>query len=102
MDFDFADKHLIEFYQTGKSKKLKLGKDIAKGFVERVGRIAAAVNINDLWTPPSMKFEKMKGYDNRFSIRINKQYRLEFSIEFTDESKTEGQVLILTISNHYE
>ena len=74
---------------------------VPKKYVERIGRIEAAMTINDLREPPSMKFKKMEGFDNRFSIRINDQYRLEFEINFEDEEKTFGSVLILDASNHY-
>ncbi len=102
MDFSFKTKHLLELYQDGCSKKIKVPKRVAKAFVERVNRIEAAVDINDLRVPPSMNFEKMQGYKNRFSIRINQQYRLEFEIDFEDEERTRGEVLIADVSKHYE
>jgi toxin HigB-1 len=103
MEWDFADKHLIELYEKGRSKKYKfIDKALAKKFVERVGRIEAAATIYDLREPPSMEFEALAGYSNRFSIRINRQYRLEFEIEFENEEKMVGFVRILTVSKHYE
>ncbi|MCF7791799.1 MAG: type II toxin-antitoxin system RelE/ParE family toxin [Victivallales bacterium] len=101
MELDFKTKHLVDLYTKGKSRKYKLPKGVPLKFVERIGKIEAADTINDLREPPSMKFEKLQGYDNRFSIRINQQYRLVFEIEFKDEEKTFGDVLILDISNHY-
>jgi len=70
--------------------------------VERVNRIEAAVTIYDLRIPPSMVFESLDGYENRFSIRINDQYRLIFEIAFQDEARTFGKVSIMKISKHYE
>jgi len=103
MEWDFADKHLIELYEKGRSKKYKfIDKPLAKKFVERVGRIEAAATIYDLREPPSMEFEALEGYSNRFSIRINRQYRLEFEIDFENEEKTVGFIRILTVSKHYE
>ena len=41
--------------------------------------IDKARDINDLRVPPSNRLEKLKGeLDNRFSIRINDQYRICF------------------------
>lgn len=102
MELEFKGKHLRELYETGRSRKYKLPKGVPKTFVERINQIEAAVTINDLRVPPSMRFEKLEGYENRFSIRINKQYRLEFEITFEDEKCTRGSVLIVDVSKHYE
>lgn len=102
MIFEFADKNLINLYTTGKSRKLKLPSDIIKKFFERISRIEAADTINDLRNPPSMKFEKLEGNENRFSIRLNRGFRLEFEIDFEDIEKLRGKVTVICISNHYE
>jgi proteic killer suppression protein len=102
MEWDFADKHLLELYEKGRSKKYKfIDNPLAKKFVERVGRIEASVNIYDLREPPSMNFEALEGVANRFSIRLDRQYRLEFEIDFENDEKTVGCVHILTVSKHY-
>ena len=103
MKWDFIDRHLQELYKKGWSKKFKfVDKPLAKKFVERVGRIEAAVSIYDLRDPPSMNFEVMEGFENRFSIRLDVKHRLEFEIDFENEEKTVGFVRIVTVSKHYE
>ena len=102
MEFTFHDKHLADLYQTGRSRKHRLPPGLAETFVERVNRIEAAVTIADLREPPSMRFEKLAGGQNRFSIRLNRQYRLEFEIAFEDAERTRGAVEILAVSKHYE
>lgn len=102
MEYEFFDNHLVELYETGRSRKLRLPRGLARKFVERVNRIEAAVTINDLRIPPSMVFEALGGYNNRFSIRINEQYRLIFASAFQDKARTFGKVSILKISKHYE
>jgi len=102
MEFDFSNRHLKELYENGYSKKFKLPKGLAKIFIERINRIEAAMTIYDLLEPPSMKFKKLEGIKKRFSIRINNQYRLEFEIEFEDEAKSKGKVIIKDVSKHYE
>ena len=102
MKWDFADRHLQELYEKGRSKKFGfVDKVLAKKFVERIGRIEAAVTIYDLREPPSMNFETMEGYENRFSIRLDLKHRLEFEIDFEDAKKTVGFVRIVTVSKHY-
>jgi plasmid maintenance system killer protein len=90
-------------YEKGRSGKYKfIDKAMAAKFVERVGRIEAAVTIYDLRVPPSMKFEALEGYVNRFSIRLDGKHRLEFEIDFENEEKTVGFVRIVAVSKHYE
>lgn len=102
MEFEFKDKNLFDLYTKGKSRKYRFEKNVIKNFVKRVASIENANTIFDLRKPPSMRFEKLEGYQNRFSIRINDQFRLEFDIDFEDENKTKGKVEILTISKHYK
>jgi len=98
----FSDRHLQEVYEKGRSGKYKfIDKALAVKFVERVGRIEAAVTIYDLREPPSMRFEALEGYANRFSIRLDGKHRLEFEIDFANEEKTVGFVQIVKVSKHY-
>jgi len=103
MEYVFANKHLEDLYTKGFSKKFKfMDKKLCEKFVERIGRIESAETIYDLSNPPSMEFEALQGYENRFSIRMNIKHRLEFEIDFEDEDKTFGFVTIVTVSKHYE
>jgi len=103
MEWEFANKHLEDLYTKGASKKFKfMDRKLCAKYVERVGRIEAAETIYDLRDPPSMKFEVLEGYENRFSIRVDGKHRLEFEIDFEDEGKTFGAVTIVTVSKHYQ
>ena len=50
---------------------------------------------------PSLKFEKLSGTNNRHSARLNRQYRLEMIIDWTNEKMTVGIIGIEEMSNHY-
>lgn len=103
MDVTCNNKHLLKVYKTGKqSKKYRLQQDIIDRFLMRVETLKAVETIHDLWQHPALKFEKLQGYENRFSIRINRQYRLEVEIEWKNDEKTKGVIDLLDISNHYE
>lgn len=103
MKWDFATRELRDIYEKGRSRKLAfIDSVLARKFVERVGRIDAAVTINDLRDPPSMRFEALTGCRNRFSIRLDAKHRLEFEIDFEDEQRTVGSVRLLSVSKHYE
>jgi proteic killer suppression protein len=103
MQYDFGNKHLIELYTKGKSKKYNfIDRNLAKIFVARIDRIEAAAVITDLYFPPAMHFEGLDGHKDCFSVRINKKYRIEFRIDFTNSAGTVGDVLILDVTKHYE
>lgn len=67
----------------------------------RVQQLEAAFDIYDLWKTTSLNFEKLEGYENRFSLRIDRKYRLEIEMEWEDEERTKGKVIILELSKHY-
>lgn len=101
MQVKFENKDLDKLYNQGKTR-LKIDKSIIKKFLIMVQRLCHADSINDLRKPPSNRFEKLQGHDNLFSLRLNVQYRLEFTIDFEDVEKTNGRVTVVKISKHYE
>jgi len=68
----------------------------------RIEQLEAAIDIYDLWKTPSLNFEKMKGKKNRFSLRIDREYRLEFDMRWDNTEKTKGTVILKEISKHYK
>jgi plasmid maintenance system killer protein len=101
MEVTLKTKELTELYTTGKSKRNWIPQDIAQKFVRRVIQIQAAENIYDLWNIKSFNFERMQGTKNQFSIRISLKWRSRMTIDFEDEEKTRGAVLVEDISPHY-
>jgi len=98
---EFKNKSLIQLYETGKSRKYKLQQDILKKFFMRLQQLEAAINIYDLWKTPSLNFEKLEGFENRYSVRLSKRWRLEVEIDWEDKEKTKGIIYIVDISKHY-
>lgn len=97
----FLNKDLATLYSTGKSKKLKLEREIVEKFCRVVNFIEAAKDIHDFMAWTALKFEKLQGSSNRYSFRLNQKYRLEVEIEWENVEKTVGIVGIDEISNHY-
>ncbi len=95
------DKNLINLYVKGKAPKLKLPDDVIDKFFAAIQKIEAAVDIHDLWKRPGLGFEKLKGYTDRYSLRLTRKYRLEAEIKWLDKEKTTGEFLIRAISLHY-
>jgi plasmid maintenance system killer protein len=96
----FDNRHLLELYTTGKSRKYSIP-GIQERFSMRIQAIEAAVTIHDLQNQHSLRFERLQGYQNRFSLRVNLQWRLEVEIEWQDEEKTKGVFHIKELSKHY-
>jgi toxin HigB-1 len=102
MEAYFTNKELRKLYEKGKSKKYPIPTDIAKKFVMCVQKILAAHDIHDFWRDPSLNFEKLRGYENRYSMRLNQKWRLEMDIEWINDELTVGIFSIDEISNHYK
>ena len=66
-----------------------------------VAQIEAAENIYDLWNDKGLNFEKLKGTENSYSMRLKLKYRLEMEIDWINSELTIGDFLITDISNHY-
>ena len=101
MDWKFKNKKLETLYDTGKSRKYKFPKQVLISFFKVIRHIEAASDIYDFWNTRSINFERLQGYDNRFSFRLNRQYRLEVEIEWKDKEQTIGEISIIQISKHY-
>jgi toxin HigB-1 len=78
----FADKETLEFYETGKSKRLP--PDIRKRAMRRLGYLDMATGLEDLKVPPSNRLhEPQRERKGQYSISVNDQWRICF--RFVDE-----------------
>ena len=101
MELVFTNKKLLALYETGSSTKYKLDQKVIRSFFEVVAVLEAAADIYDLWKLPSLHFEKLTGYENRYSARLDRKWRLELSIEWRNEALTVGVLALEDITNHY-
>ena len=98
MEVYLDNKELEKLYVTGKSSKLKLRQDVIDKYFGVIQKISAAKDIYDLWSDPSLNFEK---YKMHYSIRLTSKYRLEMRVNWMNETKTVGEFHLFQISNHY-
>ncbi len=101
MQVEFKNKNLNQLYNEGKNSKYNLPQEILKKFFMRIQQLEAAVTIYDLWKSASLNFEKLKGFSNRYSLRLDKKWRLEIEMQWEDKEKTKGTAYIVEISKHY-
>jgi proteic killer suppression protein len=76
----FKSKETEKFFSREYS--LKLPPTIQKVALRKLWMIDASTSLQDLTVPPSNHLEKLKGdYKDKYSIRINDQWRICFSWE---------------------
>ena len=100
----FDKDYLRELYETGKGdKKHRLQPDIIKRYRKGIDLIKSANKVEDLFLFPSLRYEVLKGDKAGISsIRVNDQYRIEFTVS-EEENETIVYICnILELSNHYK
>jgi plasmid maintenance system killer protein len=97
----FINEELERLYERGRSRKYRLDEGTIKRYSLVVRWLQVAVDIYDLWKQPSLKFEKLQGYERRYSARVTLKYRLEMEIDWEDSEQTVGIIGIIDLSKHY-
>lgn len=106
MKIEYAKEYLKELYYNGvcSDKKHRLQPQIVHKYQKRVDTLIGAVKKEDLFPFKSLGFEALHGdKEGLFSIKVDMQYRLEFSIQENDEGKCSITICTLfELSNHYK
>ena len=101
----FDKDYLEELYSKGKTddKRHRFQPDIVKRYKKRVDILKRALNIEELFTIHSLNYEVLKGDKAGISsIRVNNQYRIEFTVSNQDSETIVYICNILELSNHYK
>lgn len=105
MEIIFEKEYLSDLYYKGKTadKKHRFQPDVVKRYKLRIEALEGAASVEDLFRINSLRYEVLKGDKKGISsIRVNDQYRIEFTV-----SKAELETLvticnIMELSNHYK
>jgi toxin HigB-1 len=97
----FPNRKLLALYESGSRRPLRLEQRVVDSFFEVVAILEAAKDIHDLWRRPGLNFEKLRGTKDRYSARLDRTWRLEMNIEWTDQAMTIGIIGLDGISKHY-
>ena len=101
MEVKFLNEELKVLYQTGFSKKYKtVPKQVTKKLVRAVDLLSAATVIQDVWSFPSYNFEHLEGKKS-YSMRMDRTWRLEMEIEWTNNECTIGIIGLYDLTKHY-
>lgn len=100
----FEKEYLRDLYETGKSdKKHRFQPEIVKRYKKGIDYLKQARNIEELFLLPSLHYEVLKGDKAGVSsIRVNDQYRIEFTVEQVSEPIVVTICNIIELSNHYK
>jgi proteic killer suppression protein len=101
----FEEKYLQELYKTGKTtdKRCRFQPEIIRKYKRCIDLMRRVPDTNSLAKYNGLHFENLKGDKVGISsIRVNKQYRIEFETEDVMAEKVITICNILELSNHYK
>lgn len=101
----FEEVFLRELYEKGKStdKKHRFQPDIIRRYQRSIDVLLNARDIESLYPFTSLHYEVLQGDKAGLSsIRVNKQYRIEFFVRRTDKEPVITICHITSLSNHYK
>ena len=101
----FNEQYLENLYIKGDSgeKKYRFQPEIVRGYQKGIKYLIQAKRKEDLFPFKSLNFEALHGdKEGRFSIKANDQYRIEFTLEETDDEPVVTICNIMELSNHYK
>ena len=93
MEIEFGTKDLRAYFECKYSGKQPFSEDILKKYRDVINYIVEVDNINKFSKLRSLNVEK---YEDRWSARIGRQYRLEFNFI------KPNTIHLIKISKHYE
>lgn len=101
----FDKEYLKELYEFGKAndKKHRFQPDIVRRYKRCIDIIISVPDVTSLCKYNGLSFEKLSGNKKDFcSVRVNNQYRIEFTT-----TEVQGEVVtticnIIELSNHYK
>ena len=101
----FDREYLRDLYQFGKTsdEKYRFQPEIIQKYKRCIDMLLSANGVEVLYTIKSLNYEMLKGNKKGISsIRINKQYRIEFTVIGNHAEPIVTVCNILELSNHYK
>jgi proteic killer suppression protein len=105
MEIAFEKKYLSELYYKGKvsDKKHRFQPQVIKKYKKCIDSLAGAKGVEDLYPIHSLCYEVLGGDKKGISsVRVNEQYRIEFTTSKIESETVVTVCNIIELSNHYE
>lgn len=105
MFIEFDKEYLQELFEQGRTsdKKHRYQPEVIRGYQKAVFALISANCVTDLFRNNALNYEALQG--DKFgisSIRINRKYRLEFTVREVMTEQIITVCRLLDISNHYK
>lgn len=101
----FEEEYLRQLYEEGKcrDKKHRYQPDIIRRYQKAIRFLVAAHSIESLWQYHSLNYEVLSGDKaGKSSIRVNDQYRVEFTVKNNEKEPILTVCNVTELSNHYK
>ena len=101
----FEEEYLKDLYEKGKcsNKKHRYPPQVIEKYQRRVDTLQSVETPEKLYQFNSLHFEALQGDKNgRYSIRVDLKYRIEFTLNSTEEEPVIIICNIVELSNHYD
>jgi proteic killer suppression protein len=105
MEIQFEKVYLRELYEIGKAtdKKHRFQPQVVAKYQKTVGILKSVLRVEDLYKFNALCYEVLKGDKKGISsVRVNDQYRLEFTTSQVISETIVTICNILELSNHYK
>lgn len=101
----FEHQYLKTLYEAGRSpdKKHRYQPDIIRRYQKAINFLRGASCIEALWRIRSLQYEVLSGDKAGLSsVRVNDQYRVEFSVTLNEDEPILTICNVIELSNHYK
>lgn len=101
----FEYEYLKVLYEEGRNpdKKHRYQPDIIRRYQKAINFLKAASGIEALWPIRSLQYEVLSGDKAGLSsVRVNDQYRVEFSVTLNEKEPILTICNVVELSNHYK
>ena len=105
MFIEFDKEYLRELFEQGRTsdKQHRYQPEVVRGYQKAVASLKRAINVEMLYRLNSLNYEVLKGNKKGISsVRVNRQYRLEFTVREVENEQIITVCRLLDISNHYK
>ena len=105
MFIEFDKEYLRELFEQGRTgdKKHRYQPEVIRGYQKAVFLLSSANSITDLFQNNALNYEVLQGDKKGISsVRINRKYRLEFTVHEVFNEQIITLCRLLDISNHYK
>lgn len=105
MYIEFDKDYLRELYELGRTndKRHRYQPEVIRGYQKAVFLLSSANSITDLFQNIALNYEVLQGDKKGISsVRINRKYRLEFTVHEVFNEQIITLCRLLDISNHYK